>query len=246
MPNSGKSASSDDGRANLIARLVNQIFSMFRVRCRNWQRDMPDAGAVSAQKNEYIRLLAMAGIFDGDVILRAAEHVCSVIRWYQLPDDFVRICQDIGARDRGIPDDRDAFQQAVGIRTKKHPAVRYMLAQMGDLVFTLRRSCTNDAQLLFDDWWSRTKAHVAAGGELPEPAPELEHTHVKARPEAVAGHRAALLGLVDDLDSPDSACGNAPRDDQVKTHPDLQGCAQNRFGGLSGGFPDRRQEAIGA
>lgn len=99
------------------------------------------------------------------------------------------------SEDLGLPQEHDAFAQAVGNESGKHPAVVFTLRAMGDRAFALRRMTDREARQEFIGWWSKTVEHVIAGGEIPEPEKQIEDRPVKAAPEAVANHRAQLKEL---------------------------------------------------
>lgn len=149
---------------------------------------MPNDEAVATQKREYVRLLLRNSITDSRVILQACDHVCSQLRWYQLPDDFVAVCKDIASRRKGLPTLDDAYLQAVGLNTDKHPAVVFTLRRVPELAHRIRRLPETEGKPLWARHWSATVDYVLAGGELPEPENQIEHRHVKASRET--GDRA--------------------------------------------------------
>lgn len=179
---------------NLICDLVDRIFREFAARCRNWQRDMPDQAAVNYQKKLYVELLLRSGIREAEVIREAARKVCEEVRWYQLPDDFVALCQTIAADRLGLPAEAEAYRQAIGSNTEKHPAVVYTLRQIGQ--FEFRRMTVAEASSTFAGEWKKTIAHVLAGGELPTPVVEIEHRPARASRDTAAAAMGSLKGLL--------------------------------------------------
>lgn len=114
--------------------------------------------------------------------------------WPPAALEFRALCLPRG-EDFGLPSADEAFAQAVGNRTEKHPSVVFTLRAMGDVAFELRRMPSDKARELWARWWPQTVEHVAAGGELPEPEPEIEHKPAKASADAAAPHRAALMEM---------------------------------------------------
>ena len=93
--------------------------------------------------------------------------------------EFRALCLPRG-EDMGLPTEAEALRQATGSSTQKHPAVSFTLRNMGDDVFALRRADSKTAASMFGPHWAATIKHVMAGGELPEPAPEIDYRHTKA------------------------------------------------------------------
>ena len=87
------------------------------------------------------------------------------------------------SEDLGLPSDDDAFNQAVGNASEKHPSVIHTLRNMGDEVYKLRRSESGKAEKIFKKHWDKTVEHVMAGGELPEVEKQVEDKPVKASAE---------------------------------------------------------------
>lgn len=99
------------------------------------------------------------------------------------------------AEDFGLPGESEAFAQAIGNRSEKHPAVVLALRWMGDEVFEMRRDTADHARRTWAKHWAAVVDHVANGGELPEPESEIEHRPAKATATAAAPHLSALKGL---------------------------------------------------
>ena len=91
------------------------------------------------------------------------------------PMQFLELCLP-GGVDFGLPGDDAAFSQAVGIGTKKHPAVALTLRNIGDNVFQMRNMPTKAAREIFNAEWVKTVVFVANGGELPDAAIEIEQS----------------------------------------------------------------------
>ena len=85
------------------------------------------------------------------------------------------------SEDLGLPSDDDAFNQAVGNATEKHPAVIRTLRDMD--VHKLRTAEVGKAERLFKKHWDKTIEFVMAGGELPEVEKQVEDKPVKASAE---------------------------------------------------------------
>jgi hypothetical protein len=113
------------------------------------------------------------------------------------PLDFRLLCMPTN-EDLGLPSDDDAFNQAVGNASEKHPSVIHTLRNMGDEVYKLRRSESGKAEKIFKKHWDKTVEHVMAGGELPEVEKQVEDKPVKASTETAAEGMTALRGLFGD------------------------------------------------
>lgn len=112
------------------------------------------------------------------------------------PMAFRAMCLPTG-EDMGLPSESEAFAQAVGNRTSKHPSVVLTLCEYVD-PHALRRASEKDAAMMWAKAWAKTVEHVAAGGALPEIKEEVEHKPVKADPEAVQSHRESLRSMFSD------------------------------------------------
>lgn len=131
-----------------------------------------------------------------EMIKRGMVRMAADLRYSNWPPaaiEFRLLCLPTG-EDMGLPPESDAFAQAVGNRTSKHPAVVLTLREYVD-GHALRRMPDIDARRAWTKAWAQTVEHVATGGSLPEVALEIEDKPVKADPEAVSNHRAALKGL---------------------------------------------------
>ena len=102
------------------------------------------------------------------------------------PLDFRLLCMPTN-EDLGLPSDEDAFNQAVGNASEKHPSVvRTLREEMSsNEVYKLRRSESEKARTLFKKHWDKTIEFVMQGGELPEPEAQVEDNPVKAPPEVM-------------------------------------------------------------
>ena len=98
------------------------------------------------------------------------------------PMQFLTLCLPTGV-DYGLPSDSTAFNQAVGIDTKKHPSVAMTLRNIGDQVLQMRSLPTKEAQDIFNPEWVNTVLFVAEGGELPEAAIEIDQDKPKRAPK---------------------------------------------------------------
>ena len=98
------------------------------------------------------------------------------------PMQFLTLCLPTGV-DYGLPSDSTAFNQAVGIDTKKHPSVAMTLRNIGDQVLQMRNLPTKEAQDIFNPEWVKTVLFVAEGGELPEAAIEIDQDKPKRAPK---------------------------------------------------------------
>lgn len=116
------------------------------------------------------------------------------LKWPPAALEFRALCLP-RAEDFGLPSEDEAFAQAIGNRSEKHPAVVFTLRSMGDEAFQMRREKTDEARRLWAQHWAKTVDHVANGGELPQPEPEIEHRPAKASASAAAPHLDALKGL---------------------------------------------------
>ena len=94
----------------------------------------------------------------------------------------------------GLPSAEESFQQAVGNRTTKHPATIYTLRQMDS--HALRRMDLDSARKLWAKQWASTVDHVAAGGELPDVEPEIEHKPIRAAPDKAKPYMDQLMGML--------------------------------------------------
>ena len=181
------------------ARLVNELFDEFRIRCRNWEKTVPHAAAAAEQKRDYVKRLTGAGITNWDVVLKAKERVCSELRWFQKADDFVEICRSIAAEMQGLPSEEEAFRQATNPNTKKHGWVLHTLREMD----TSERDRFNrvlkvqEAERFWAKRWRETVLYALAGNECPEPELELEEIVVPASSDFNRKEAANLLGIFD-------------------------------------------------
>ena len=101
------------------------------------------------------------------------------------------------SEDLGLPSDDDAFSQAVGNASEKHPSVIHTLRNMGDEVYKLRRSESGKAEKIFKKHWDKTVEHVMAGGELPEVEKQVEDKPVKASAEVAESALGEMKGMFD-------------------------------------------------
>ena len=99
------------------------------------------------------------------------------------------------SEDLGLPSDDDAFNQAVGNATEKHPAVIRTLRDMD--VHKLRTAEVGKAERLFKKHWDKTVEHVMAGGELPEVEKQVEDKPVKASAEVAESALGGIRGMFD-------------------------------------------------
>ena len=111
------------------------------------------------------------------------------------PLSFRAMCLPSG-EELGLPSEEEAFQQAVGNRTRKHPSVIHTLRHTDS--FALCRLDTLSARQIWGKAWAETVSHVMAGGELPEPEPEIEHKPTRAKPEAAQPYLDQLMGMFGD------------------------------------------------
>lgn len=109
------------------------------------------------------------------------------VEWPPGALEFRQLCLP-RSEDIGLPSLMDAFHQAIGVRSIKHPSVVYTLQEMGHLVYTMRREKEASAQRMFSEWWERTIVFVVDGGVLPPVANELPNKRYRANPEV--GRRA--------------------------------------------------------
>ena len=115
-----------------------------------------------------------------DQIARGLERCCEDKGEFPpSPVKFMTLCMPSG-EDCGLPSEDEALLQATGGATIKCPAVVFTLRNMGNAAFDLRRADSKRAAAMFSPRWAATIQHVMAGGELPEPAPEIDHQHTKA------------------------------------------------------------------
>lgn len=112
------------------------------------------------------------------------------------PMQFLALCMPSG-EDYGLPSDKEAFQQATGVSTTKHPAVALTLRNMGDAVFEMRRAVTKDAESMFQLGWVNTVVFVAGGGELPDVAMEIEEKKERMDKAEALGLFATMRGNLD-------------------------------------------------
>lgn len=117
--------------------------------------------------------------------------------WPPTALEFRALCIPSG-EDIGFPSLDEAFQQAVGNRTEKHPAVIHTLRHLDR--YALRRMPGADAQRAFAKAWQKTIDDIAAGGELPAaPIGLSDDTVAKPKrertPEEAARCSAMLAGL---------------------------------------------------
>lgn len=151
-----------------IAQRVNELFDEFRLRCRNWHQYIPDNETLAASKGEYVRQLLKNNIRDWSVMQRACEHICSEIRWYQQPDDFIAVCLNIAAGDCGLPTEEESLNQVLGLcRGEIHPAVIYTRRQMDtNQVHKLNHEDGKAAKARWRKYWKDTIKFVVSGGEI--------------------------------------------------------------------------------
>lgn len=180
-----------------VARLVNELFDEFRIRCRNWEKTIPHSTAAAEQKKDYVKRLVESGITEWSVVLAAKEHVCSELRWFQKADDFVEICRCIAAERLGLPSEAVSYQQATGHQTKKHPAVIATLRGMDTQErYRFRQILKEDAAEKF--WktrWRRTVRDALKGKSFPAEEPQVEMQSRIASKEKNLAETAKLKSL---------------------------------------------------
>lgn len=110
------------------------------------------------------------------------------------PIQFRAACFPRG-EELGLPSFTEAFEQAVGSHTDKHPSVIYAIRLLPD-AFAFRQSKVEAAQAQFSEVWLQTLEHVMSGGELPEKPVEIEEQvdPVKAK-QAGKEHLGNLKGM---------------------------------------------------
>jgi hypothetical protein len=118
--------------------------------------------------------------------------------WPPTALEFRALCIPSG-EDIGLPSLDEAFQQAIGNRTEKHPAVVHTLRHLDS--YALRRMPGADAQRAFARAWQKTIGEIAAGGELPAaPIGLSDDTVAKPKrhrtPEEAARCSAMLAGIL--------------------------------------------------
>lgn len=114
---------------------------------------------------------------------------------------FRALCIPRG-EDLGFPSLDEAFQQAVGNRTEKHPAVVHTLRHLDS--YALRRMPGADAHRAFARAWQKTIDEIAAGGELPAaPIGLADDTVAKPKrersPEEIQRCASMLAGILGEL-----------------------------------------------
>lgn len=92
--------------------------------------------------------------------------------WPPNPIEFRNLCFPT-TDELGLPSDDQAFQQAVGNVSDRHPAVIFTLRNMGGESFRLRRTDEKTALAMFKKQWVETVQFVSDGGELPEPEKQI-------------------------------------------------------------------------
>ena len=188
----------------LVVRLINEVFHEFKTRLRNWKKDFPDQDSLDSAKRAYVRLLVKYRIGDERVIRDACERVCTDLRWYQPPDDFVAVCLDIMGERLDLPSVGASLQQALrhsnhgGVR---HEAVHFTLQRMGtDQVAKLRTDNQEAAERRWTTHWRETIRHLACGGQIlliepPKPKDEREEKPPLPREQ----NKAHLKQLIQEL-----------------------------------------------
>ena len=101
------------------------------------------------------------------------------------------------SEDFNLPSEDDAFSQAVGSASDKHPSVVMTLRDMGDEVYKFRRAESEKARRIFKKHWDKTVEHVMAGGELPEVEKQVEDKPVKASAEVAESNLGGIRGMFD-------------------------------------------------
>jgi hypothetical protein len=108
------------------------------------------------------------------------------------PIEFIVLCSP-KAEEYGLPSEVEALNQAVGISSKKHPAVVYTLRNMVGGSYDLRQADTKKAQAMFGEAWLNTVVYVANGGELPEIPKEIEEEKKQSLSQEEKQERMAKL-----------------------------------------------------
>lgn len=182
------------------ARLVNDLFDEFRIRCRNWEKTIPHTTAAGEYKRDYVKRLTESGITDWNVVLKAKDRVCRDLRWFQKADDFVEICRSIAAEEKGLPSEDEAYRQATRPNTKKHRAVLHTLREMDTSErhrFT-RVMKEDEAERFWKKRWRETVMAALGGEEFPEPELEIEEKLIPASAESNANGIADLRSMFSD------------------------------------------------
>ena len=117
-------------------------------------------------------------------------------KWPPAALEFRALCLPTEA-DLGLPTLNEAFNQAVGNRGEKHPAVIHTLRQTD--AFALRRMPAADALKVFAPIWAETVRMVAAGGELLERQAALPDGVPTKTPENKREGHARLMDVLGDI-----------------------------------------------
>jgi hypothetical protein len=102
--------------------------------------------------------------------------------WPPRPLQFRFLCLPRG-EDLGLPNYDEAYRQATGQSTRKHPAVVYAIGLLSD-PFAFRKVRAAQVESMFQEVWRKTLEFVMAGGELPERKEEIEEVSIKADPDS--------------------------------------------------------------
>ena len=172
---------------SVMIRLWERMLETYGHKWEGSYGTMPNQGWISTLKG-----------ISPEMIRFGLEKMATVAAYQNWPPSalaFRELCLPT-SEDLGLPSEDEAFAQAVGNSSEKHPSVVMTLSEMD--VYKLRRAETEKARTLFKKHWDQTVQHVAAGGELPEVKLEIEDKPVKASRETAAEGMAALKGLFGD------------------------------------------------
>jgi len=154
------------------------IFRRLRTICTAWkQASEGDVNAYAADyKRELLEALVRERVSDLRQIERGLAGVTS--DFLPNPSKFARSCLP-SPEELGIPSESEAFQQAIGNATVKHPAVVFTLRKTDS--WALKRAPADEAKRQWRDLWTATVRHVVDGGELPAKTLQIED---KPKPKA--------------------------------------------------------------
>lgn len=139
--------------------------------------------------------LALTGL-SPEMIGKGLKRMSQDARFTDWPPNalgFRRLCLPTAA-ELGLPGDGEAYRQAVGLNTQRHPAVVYALRNfVGG--YELRREKERMAKKIWSQAWAETVDYVAAGGELPAPEKQIEEKNTPATKSVAEKGMAALKDM---------------------------------------------------
>lgn len=169
------------------AKFIGMLFSQLKDVFPAWRAAFPTIESEAGARREWALGLIDANCTTREQISRgmrkARQHAQP---WLPSVGMFIEWCKADSA-ELGLPSEEQAYQQAIGNASAKHPAVIFTLRQMTDS-YGFRMMPADKSKKLWANAWQQTINHVERGGKLPKPELQIEKKETPAEREESLKH----------------------------------------------------------